>query len=89
VRIALEKQRLFDSFLGKTSMVWSGSANYRRMVEGDGEQMRREFARNTDLESVRPAELDSAEPEAPDMDVRWPHRQHACVPITRVAPTDN
>ena len=47
--------------------------------------MKRGFARNTDLESVRRAELHSAESEAPDMDVRWPHRQHACVPITRAA----
>ncbi len=45
--------------------------------------MKRGFARNTDLESVRPAELHSAESQAPDMDVRWPHRQLACVPITR------
>jgi hypothetical protein len=37
------------------------------------------------LESVRPAELHFAESEAPDMNVRWPHRQHACVPITRAA----
>ncbi len=32
--------------------------------------MKRGFARNTDLEFVRPAELHSAELEAPDMDVR-------------------
>ena len=47
--------------------------------------MRPGCARNTDLESVRPAVLHAAESEKPDMDVRWPHRQHACVPITRAA----
>ena len=47
--------------------------------------MKHGFARNTDLESVRPAELHSAKPEGPDLDVRWPHRQPACVPITRAS----
>jgi len=35
---------------------------------------------------VRPAELHSAEPEGPDLDVRLPHRQPACVPITPAPP---
>jgi hypothetical protein len=39
------------------------------------------YSRNTDLQSVRPAELHSADNrEISGQHVRWPHRQNACVP---------